>query len=724
MPPSPARLAAVLLGTAAWLAGSGARATAAPPFLPPPAPAAEAAFAALAPLAAEERWDDWAAALRDARDRAAADWVPSPPAPGAAARWVGPDQAVELRLSDAPPAARAAWERATAARVARLTAEAEADPSDPRPSFVLARELPFSEPGRAAAGELAAAAFREGRLDEARRRWTDRARLAPGGPSSAAAAADWGNVIAADLAAGRFALAEWERTRLLAAFPEAGARAMGEIAFDPARWPPRALPTRTRAPQQNAARDGRLRALPAPFATPADRTRAAGGPSWAVPRVGGAPRDDAAFPSAPAIWEDAALYNAGDRVVGLALADGRPRWPIALPGEDGGDDDGTLYPPPPAFDPPAPFPAAPALGASVFGTPDREPPPAGDVRGGVALFGALAVARLGDPAVEWPPDALRVPSSSLVCLNLRREGELRWETPADALGAGGDPLDPAAAAWSWEGTPALGLDPLTGAPRAFAVARRNRPRPLLEVVALNLADGSILWRAPLGAARSVPAPGTRTRSSITPTLVGGRLFLGTGAGAVACLDAADGRPVWLTAHDRDPAAAASSAEPPAVVGGRVFLAPTGAPGVRALDAATGAPLWARDLPGEGERLLGVAANRLLVAAAGGLWGLEPATGETAWHVPAPRVLPGPPDAHAAGLIGGTTAVWATADRLLLVDAATGATVGEIPLAEAGVRTGVLAGGPESAVLLTPRALAGWTGAPAVREFPLAGVRLP
>ncbi|WP_145357538.1 outer membrane protein assembly factor BamB family protein [Alienimonas californiensis] len=719
---SPARRSVLLLGAAVWVGLGEVAGWAAPPFLPPPAPAAEAAFAALAPLANEERWDEWAAALRDARDRAASDWLPAPLVSGAAARWLGPDGAVELRLAEAPPAARAAWERATAARVGRLAAEAEADPSDPRPPFTLARELPFSPAGRAAAGDLAAAAFREGRLDEARRRWAERARLAPDGPLSSAAAEDWGNVIAADLAAGRFALAEWERTRFLAAFPEAGERSAWATPPDPARWPPRALPDRTRAPQQNGARDGRLRALPAPFATPAARALAAGGPSWAVPRVGVAPAGNAAgaVPSAPAIWEDVVLYNAGDRVVGLALADGRPRWPIGLSADglsaDGQPDDGTLYPPPPAFELPAPFPdALGAVGA------DREPPPVGAVRHGVALFGALAVARLGDPAVEWPPEALRAPTSSLVCLDLRREGELRWETPAEALQTDAAALDPAAAAWSWEGTPALGLDLLTGAPRAFAVARRNRPRPLLEAVALDLADGSIRWRAPLGAARSVPAPGVRTRSSITPTLVGGRLFVDAGAGAVACLDAADGRPVWLTAHDRAPAAAAASSEPPAVIGGRVFLAPTGAPGLRTLDAETGLPLWARDLPGVGERVLGVAANRLLVAAARGLWGLEPTTGETAWHIPAPRVLPGPVDAYAAGLIGDDTVCWATADRLVLVDAATGAARGVIPLAEAGVRTGALAGSPAGAVLLTPRALVGWTGQPAERDFPLAAL---
>ncbi|WP_206678590.1 hypothetical protein, partial [Alienimonas chondri] len=41
--------------------------------------------------------------------------------------------------------------------------------------------------------------------------------------------------------------------------------------------------------------------------------------------------------------------------------------------------------------------------------------------------------------------------------------------------------------------------------------------------------------------------------------------------------------------------------------------------------------------------------------------------------------------------------------------------------EVGVRAGALAGTPEAAVLLTPRALVGWTGKPAVREFPLASI---
>ena len=679
-----------------------------PPFLPPPAPAVEAALAALESPAAAERWEEWAAGLRDARDLAAGAWVPAEPN-----RWLGPDLAAERRLTAAPPAARAAWAQATAARAARLAEEAVDDPSDPRPPFTLARELPTTPAGRAAAADLAAAAFREGRLDEARRRRADRARLAPGGPLSGEAAGDWANVVFADLAAGRFALAGWERERFLAAFP--GRRPNWEAPFDPARWPPRAVPRRTRAPGQTACRDGRLRTLPAPFATPAARTIAAGGPSWAVPRTGEETGGEEALSSAPAIWEDVVLVNDGRRIVGLDLFTGRARWPID-PGDAGnaGDgDDGALFPPPPAAAPPPAF------------TPsDREPAPVGGVRRGVALHGPFAVARLGDPAVEWPPGDLRVPTSSLVCLNLRREGELAWEAPAAALAEPAEPGAEAGAAWSWEGTPAPGLDPLTGAPRAFAVARRNRPRPRLDVVGLDLFTGAILWRTALGAARAIPAPAVRTRSSITPTLCGGRLFVDAGAGAVACLDAADGRPLWLTAFDRDPAAAASSSEPPAVVGGRVFLTPTGAPGVRALDAATGAPLWSRDLPGAGERIVGVAANRLLIAGAGGLWGLEPATGETAWSREAPRVRPGPADPHAAGLIGGATVAWVTADRVVLADAATGGERGEVPLAEAGVRAGALAGAPAAAVLVTPRAIIGWTGAAAGRAFPLAGGPLP
>ena len=684
-----------------------------PPFLPPPAPRVEAAFAALGPLAGADDGEAWAAALRDARDLAAHDWVPV--APG---RWAGPDRAVAHHFLSAPPAARAAWARLAAARAARLREEIEEDPSDPRPPFTLARELPFTPAGRGAAAALAAAAFREGRLEEARARWADLAAAAGDGPLSAGAAEWWAKVILADLAAGRFGLAEWERGRFLSAFPEfdaAGAPPDLTGPFDRTRWPPRALPAATRTARHSACRDGRLRALPRPFASGQARDVAAGGPSWAVPRadVGPAGDDaDAALPSAPAIWGETVLYSTGRRVVGLGIKTGRPRWPVDE------EDDGTLFPPPtdPLSAGPPPFPLS-------FDAPDREPPPTGSARAGLTVHGNLLIARLGDPAVEWPPRALRVPTSALVCLDLQREGELRWEVDAAALAGDAGEEEDGGARWSWEGAPAAGADPLTGAPRAFAVARRNRPRVRLDAVGLDLSTGTILWRTPLGAARSLPAPAARTVSSIAPTLCGGRVFIDTGAGAVACVDAADGRPLWLSAFDRDPAAAASSSVPPTVVAGTLFLAPADGRGVRALDAATGELLWARDLPGAGERVLGVAANRLLVAG-WGLWGLDPATGETVWFKAPPHVVHGPADPHAAGLIGPdqggkAVAAWVTADRVLFVGAADGAEVGAVPLAEAGVRAGTLAGSPGAAALLTPRALVGWTGAPAVRSYPLA-----
>ena len=683
-PPLPIQMAALLCVTSA--------AAAPPPFLPPPAAPAAAAFAAVresrpsadAPTA---DWDDWAAALRDARDLAANAWVPV-----ASGRWLGPDEAGDELLRDAPPAARAAWVRVTAARAARLGEEAEEDPSDPRPAFALARELLFTPPGRAAAGDLAAAAYRLGRTDEARRRWAALADSRPAGPLSPAAAADWANVIAADLAAGRVELAEWERARFLAAF---GPTEELENPFEASRWPPRLAPARTRGPGQNAARSGRLRGLPEPFASGKALEIAATGPSWAVPRVG---EPDGPFPSAPAVWRNTLLYNTGRRVVALDIHTGGPRWPV------GPGDDGTLFPPPGV-------PVAPP----VFLPNDRDLDPVGGVRCGVALYGRFAVARLGDPAVEWPPGDVRAPRSRLILLDLEREGEAAWEVDAAVLSEPGEGPD---VRWSWEGTPALGADPLTGEPRAFAVARRNRPAVRLDVLGLDLSTGAVLWRTPLGAARSLPAPAVRTRSAISPALCGGHLFIATGAGAVACVDAADGRPVWLSAYDRDPAAAASSWTAPAVVGGRVFFTPEDARDVRALDAATGELLWSRDLPGAGERVLGVADNRAVVAGAG-LYGLDPATGETIWFRPPPDGVYRPTDDHAAGLIGGSVAAWVAPSAVLLVDAASGAEVGSVPLAAVGVRAGALAGGPGAAALAGPRAVVGWTGQAAAKAWPLA-----
>jgi outer membrane protein assembly factor BamB len=128
-------------------------------------------------------------------------------------------------------------------------------------------------------------------------------------------------------------------------------------------------------------------------------------------------------------------------------------------------------------------------------------------------------------------------------------------TVADGVayfGAGNDgvyALDAATGKRRWQFTEDLHIDasPCVAGGRVFAGSGPSRRFKDLKVVGLDAATGRPLWRTPV----NLPAWGS-------PSAAGGRVFVGLGngrltegakppetpAGAVVCLDAADGRVVW------------------------------------------------------------------------------------------------------------------------------------------------------------------------------------
>lgn len=113
------------------------------------------------------------------------------------------------------------------------------------------------------------------------------------------------------------------------------------------------------------------------------------------------------------------------------------------------------------------------------------------------------------------------------------------------------------------------------------------------IVCYDAETGKEIW-AHLTTARfteGVSGPGPRA----TPTFQNGRIYALGARGALACLDAASGKPVWSVDLAKDAPMWGLSASP-IVVDGKVivFVGGPHARGAVALDAATGKEIWARD----------------------------------------------------------------------------------------------------------------------------------
>ena len=75
----------------------------------------------------------------------------------------------------------------------------------------------------------------------------------------------------------------------------------------------------------------------------------------------------------------------------------------------------------------------------------------------------------------------------------------------------------------------------------------SRLETVSSAIGIDLRSGSIRWVTPVGVAPGIRAASTRPYT--TPASAGNTVFVSSGAGAVACLDAADGRVRWVR---RDP----------------------------------------------------------------------------------------------------------------------------------------------------------------------------
>jgi outer membrane protein assembly factor BamB len=296
----------------------------------------------------------------------------------------------------------------------------------------------------------------------------------------------------------------------------------------------------------------------------------------------------------------------------------------------------------------------------------------------MTVSGQRLYARMGLPITSTTPDSPpRGTAGYLICLDLQAQGRVEWKAlPEDEK-------------WAFEGSPVVDGD------HVYVGMRRSDVRPQSHVACLDAQTGEMLWRSFVCAAET-PAHGQIDECTHNLlTLHRGTLFYNTNLGGIAALDARRGTVKWLSLYQRAeggdlnrPAAHLYRDLTPCVYDrGRVFAAPSDTESVLALDADSGQLLWSSPHPDDAVHILGVAADRLVLAG-DRLWLFDVDTGKALLKFPE-KSLQGPPG-HGRGMLLGDYVYWPTRQQIFVVRAATGEMVQQpIDLVQRGATGGNL-----------------------------------
>ena len=300
--------------------------------------------------------------------------------------------------------------------------------------------------------------------------------------------------------------------------------------------------------------------------------------------------------------------------------------------------------------------------------------PVGIARYTMTVAEGRLYARMGPPISRRSPHEGSA-ISEIVGLDIESgQGLLVFRVTSDILGP--DASSPEATAWSFEGTPVVDNG------RVYVSARRGTPEDEISVACFDAASSQLLWQQRVCSNLSPGFDASSLLDHRLLTLGDGRLFLATGTGAIASLDADTGRILWVVTYDSDASAAQPASSlidvnhpsrngllPCVYYGGMVFAATTDANRLFALDATTGQLVWQiENSPDEPVRhLLGVVRGRLIVSG-NHLAALDIFTGGTAWKIAHPN-----PDAwtHGRGVITADSVYWPRRSEIVRVSIRSG-----------------------------------------------------
>ena len=316
--------------------------------------------------------------------------------------------------------------------------------------------------------------------------------------------------------------------------------------------------------------------------------------------------------------------------------------------------------------------------ASIFRVPHEfEHAAASRLRAGLPRF-SLSIdedrlyARLGTVVAPAARNrGLRPPVSSLVCLDLRRQGDLAWIVKADDI-------DGEAGRWAFDGAP------LAAEGRVYVALRRNDPQLQLNVACFDGGTGKLIWnRKVCGGVETIGGDVEEIRHQLL-TLADDSLVYVTNLGAVAALDSRDGLIRWVATYPRvetETIAAFNKRQlqgpnPCLFCEGLAIVAPTDGDRILAYHVQTGVLQWELTLDGQATQLFGVAGSRL-IAAGDRLWAIDVETGRLLWSQ-------GQGDPVAAtwgrGVLAGDLIYWPRREEIQLVEIATGRVRRQVDLA--------------------------------------------
>jgi outer membrane protein assembly factor BamB len=458
---------------------------------------------------------------------------------------------------------------------------------------------------------------------------------------------------------------------------------LADVLVESGKWSGSQSPTRERtAPGGRLSRSG----LPEPspqtreivWRRPIPRNRFQG------PASRTALESEAPPPFFPLATDNAVFVCGADSVFAFDLATGRPRWAI----DD--NDDGSIF-------------------SNVLERPiTPHLPSAGMAWYSLCLSEGRLYARMGPPVMRRSRNEGNSFSEIIGLDVAEREGELVFQVTSDVLDA--DAESPEATSWSFEGTP------LVADGRVYVSARRGFPEDETIVACFDAVSSRLLWKRRVCASLKTAGDRFNLIGQNLLTLGDGRLFLSTGTGAIAALDAASGRILWVVTYQPERNETPQEISDPRRHGltpcvyhrGTVYAAPDDTNIVYALDATTGQPVWRQQYPDQILHIVGVVEGRLILSGQS-VWAVDARTGASAWPErigfadPAGRGFGRPALSH-------DFLYWPTRDEILRIDHRRGSIVERIRLREDFGQSGgnlVIAGGklliaqPEQLTALGP-----------------------
>ncbi|MCL4205434.1 MAG: PQQ-binding-like beta-propeller repeat protein [Pirellulaceae bacterium] len=367
---------------------------------------------------------------------------------------------------------------------------------------------------------------------------------------------------------------------------------------------------------------------------------------------------DALLSYHPLVVDGKVLLCTGERIEDVHAYDlqtGRPLWPEALVAD--------------------PSPPAPAGGASPLAVPpqgqDLALRPGPQQRQGVARFtmttaGGRLFVKLGTQATSLVPNERFDPPrpGHLVALDLKTEKRRMFEIHLEPASWG--------AGWAFEGAPLIDGENLY-----VSLRRRENLRSQSHVACFVMRRNraELRWRTWVVTAESLAQGDLDEYTHHLLTLDQGILYTNTNLGAVAALDARDGRIRWLTRYPRAPLTSGDvdrsgryllrDLNPCLVARDTVFAAPADCDRLFALDAATGMLLW-QTAPAQAEdavHLLGVGGDHLL-ASGDRLYWIDRHTGRVQARFP--ERIEADLRGYGRGVLVGDDVLWPTRDRIFVL----------------------------------------------------------